>query len=75
MEKSISKSAGARFGESVSPGELRALIRSIHRMPAERTTTDDIRQVFEHADASEFLPLERMSAHAGNSKPLEQAGY
>ncbi len=75
MEESISKSAGAHFGESVSPGELRALIRSIHRMPAERTTTYDIRQVFEHAGAGEFLPLQRISAHAGKSMPLEEAGY
>lgn len=75
MEESISKSAGANFGESVLPGELRALIRTIGRTPAERTTTYKIRQVFEHADASEFLPRERMAAHTENSMPLEQVGY
>lgn len=75
MEESISKSAGANFGESVLPGELRALIRTIGRTPAERTTTYKIRQVFEQADANEFLPLERMAAHTENSLPLEQVGY
>jgi 7,8-didemethyl-8-hydroxy-5-deazariboflavin synthase CofH subunit len=75
MEESISKSAGANFGESVLPGELRALIRTIGRTPAERTTTYKIRHVFEHADANEFLPLERMAAHTENSMPVEQVGY
>jgi FO synthase len=75
MEESISKSAGANFGESVLPGELRALIRTIGRTPAERTTTYKIRQVFEQVDANEFLPLERMAAHTEKSIPLGQAGY
>lgn len=75
MEESISKAAGANFGESVSPGELRALVRSIGRTPAERTTTYKIRQVFEQADASELLPLERMSMHIGTPMPAEQVRY
>src|ERR1035437_10382893 len=75
MEESISKSAGANFGEYVSPGEFRALIRSIHRTPAERTTTYKIRNVFEVADAGEFLPLERMPAQADTPAPAEQVGY
>ena len=75
MEESISKSAGANFGESVLPGEIRALIRTIGRTPAERTTTYKIRQVFEQADANDFLPLERMAAPTEKSIPLEQVGY
>ena len=47
MEESISKAAGATFGEFVSPEEFRAKIRSIGRMPAERTTTYKIRRTFE----------------------------
>jgi 7,8-didemethyl-8-hydroxy-5-deazariboflavin synthase CofH subunit len=47
MEESISKSAGATFGEYVSPEELRAMIRSIGRLPAERTTTYKIRRVYD----------------------------
>jgi FO synthase len=64
MEESISKAAGARWGEYVSPGEFRALIRSIDRLPAERTTTYQIRRVFETADADEALPVERMPSLA-----------
>ena len=75
MEESISKSAGATFGEFASPGELRALIRSIGRTPAERTTTYKIRRVFDRADASETLPLARMAAHAQPSPELDAVGY
>jgi len=47
MEESISKAAGATFGEYVSPEEFRARIRSIGRVPAERTTTYKIRRIFD----------------------------
>lgn len=82
MEESISKAAGADFGEYVSPGEFRALIRTIGRTPAERTTTYSIRRVFEQADAEERLPLERMSPmsrtpvlDATGHAPITRAGY
>ncbi|HXX00114.1 MAG TPA: 5-amino-6-(D-ribitylamino)uracil--L-tyrosine 4-hydroxyphenyl transferase CofH [Candidatus Acidoferrales bacterium] len=75
MEESISKSAGANFGESVLAGELRALIRTIDRTPAERTTTYKIRRVFKHADAEELLPLERMAAHREDPMLRDQVGY
>jgi 7,8-didemethyl-8-hydroxy-5-deazariboflavin synthase CofH subunit len=85
MEESISKAAGADFGEYVSPGEFRAMIRTIERKPAERTTTYSIRKVFEQADAEERLPLEKMSrmsrisrmpvlAAAGHA-PITGVGY
>ena len=47
MEENISKAAGATFGEYVSPAEFRAKIRSIGRVPAERTTTYKIRRMFD----------------------------
>src|SRR5437870_13518929 len=47
MEENISKAAGATFGEYVSPQEFRAMIWSIGRIPAERTTTYRIRRTFE----------------------------
>ncbi|HET8921553.1 MAG TPA: 5-amino-6-(D-ribitylamino)uracil--L-tyrosine 4-hydroxyphenyl transferase CofH [Candidatus Acidoferrum sp.] len=47
MEESISKAAGATFGEYVSPEEFQAKIRSIGRVPAERTTTYKIRRRFD----------------------------
>jgi FO synthase len=82
MEESISKAAGADFGEYVSPGEFRAMIRTIGRTPVERTTTYGVRKVFERADAEEHLPLEHMSrmpriampAPAGHA-PMTRIGY
>ena len=77
MEESISKAAGAHFGEYVSPGEFRAMIRTIGRIPAERATSYEIRRVFEQPDAEEHLPLERMPIFdsSGNHAPISATGY
>ena len=69
MEESISKSAGATFGEYVAPEEFRAKIRTIGRAPAERSTTYKIRHVFEnpeHDPQSALAPLRlaRTESHA-----------
>ena len=56
MEENISKSAGATFGEYVAPDEFRGLIRSIGRIPAERTTTYRICRTFAADDAAERAP-------------------
>jgi FO synthase len=68
MEESISKAAGATFGECVSPEEFRARIRSIGRVPAERSTTYKIRRMFDAADgetqaAAAQLQLLRTESH------------
>src|SRR6184192_4821965 len=73
MEESISKAAGATFGENVSPEEFRSRIRSIGRVPAERTTTYKIRRVFDKPenDPSSALPalrLARSENHPGYTK-------
>ena len=77
MEESISKAAGADFGEYVSPGEFRAMIRTIGRMPAERSTTYKIRKVFEYPDEQERLPIERMPVFttSENHAPVPATGY
>jgi FO synthase len=77
MEESISKAAGANFGEYVSPGEFRAMIRTIGRIPAERSTTYGIRRVFKDRDPEERLPLgwRRMLATAANHAPAMSTGY
>jgi 2-iminoacetate synthase ThiH len=77
MEESISKAAGANFGEYASPGELRALIRTIGRIPAERATTYGIRKVFDHPDAEEHLPVERLEIFSSgtNHAPVPATGY
>jgi 7,8-didemethyl-8-hydroxy-5-deazariboflavin synthase CofH subunit len=52
MEESISKAAGANFGEYVAPEQFRRMIRSIGRVAAERSTTYKIRRAFEGAEDS-----------------------
>ncbi len=68
MEESISKAAGATFGEFVSPEEFRAKIRSIGRVPAERTTTYKIRRMFDVSEevktAEARLPTLGAAHHA-----------
>jgi FO synthase len=77
MEESISKAAGANFGEYVAPGEFRALIRSIGRVPAERATSYKIRKVFEHPDAEERLPAQPLPifAPSTNQVAVPATGY
>jgi FO synthase len=50
MEESISKAAGATFGECVSPEQFREMIRTSGRTPAERSTTYKIRRAFDQAE-------------------------
>ncbi len=76
MEESISKAAGATFGEYVSPEEFRSRIRSIGRVPAERTTTYKIRRMFDKPEldplpASAQLPM----ARAGSHVPYTEGAY
>ena len=72
MEESISKAAGATFGEYVSPEEFRSRIRSIGRLPAERTTTYKIRRLFEDPQqdppAAAHLPVIRTDSHVTYSE-------
>jgi len=68
MEENISKAAGATFGEYVSPEEFRMRIRSIGRVPAERTTTYKIRRTFEKPEddrqaAPAHLPMAPTESH------------
>ena len=56
MEENISKAAGATFGEYVSPQDFRRMIRSIGRIPAERTTTYKIRQLFSDNGEAQAAP-------------------
>jgi FO synthase len=52
MEESISKAAGATFGEFIAPAEFQSRIRSIERTPAERSTTYKILREFESKPAN-----------------------
>jgi FO synthase len=50
MNESISRAAGASHGQEVTPQLMRETIRSIGRVPAQRSTTYEILEVF-HAVA------------------------
>lgn len=73
MEEHISKSAGANFGEYVSPDQFRALIRRIGRIPAERTTTYELRHVYER-DGDEAV-IEKLAKRQPQLSVLEEAHY
>src|SRR6202790_4429167 len=60
MEENISKAAGATFGEYVPPEEFRARIRSIGRVPAERTTTYKIRRMFDEPEDDPRTPAAQL---------------
>ena len=76
MEENISKAAGATFGEYVSPEEFRAKIRSIGRMPAERTTTYKIRRTFDAAaDVVDTPPLRLPIASSISHQPYTEGSY
>jgi FO synthase len=47
MNESISRAAGASHGQEVTPEEMRATIRSIGRVPAQRSTTYGILELFD----------------------------
>jgi FO synthase subunit 2 len=50
INESISTSAGASFGQLVSPAELRRLIRDAGRVPAQRDTLYSLLHVYENGD-------------------------
>jgi FO synthase len=47
MNESISRAAGASHGQEVTPDQMRSTISAIGRVPAQRTTTYDILEVFD----------------------------
>jgi 7,8-didemethyl-8-hydroxy-5-deazariboflavin synthase CofH subunit len=76
MEESISKAAGATFGEYVSPQEFRTKIRSIGRVPAERTTTYKIRRTFDGAEEKlEKVPAQLSLARAEKHVTYTEGAY
>jgi 7,8-didemethyl-8-hydroxy-5-deazariboflavin synthase CofH subunit len=76
MEESISKAAGATFGEYVSPEEFRARIRSIGRIPAERTTTYKIRRVFDEMENEKPAAPPRLELLSAQSHaPYTEGAY
>ena len=58
INESISTSAGAAHGQLVPPRELRRVIREAGRVPAERTTLYQLRNVYDGAEPDEKTPLD-----------------
>jgi 7,8-didemethyl-8-hydroxy-5-deazariboflavin synthase CofH subunit len=76
MEENISKAAGATFGEYVSPEDFRAKIRSIGRVPAERTTTYKIRRKFDVVqEEGGVVPPRFPIARELNHRPYTEGSY
>jgi hypothetical protein len=79
MEESISKAAGATFGEYVAPEEFRRMIWSIGRPAAERTTAYKIRRAFEASENSQIEAATERAQAAPPSlrliQPEEHAPY
>jgi FO synthase len=76
MEESISKAAGANFGEFVCPEEFRRMIRSIGRVPAERSTTYKIRRTFDVPEQPENrVPASLQLVQDKNHKPYAEGAY
>jgi 7,8-didemethyl-8-hydroxy-5-deazariboflavin synthase CofH subunit len=73
MEENISKAAGATFGEYVSPEDFRRMIRSIGRVPAERTTTYKIRRIFDAVEDGPKAPAQTSLQLAPTEKHITYA--
>ncbi|MGY3573067.1 5-amino-6-(D-ribitylamino)uracil--L-tyrosine 4-hydroxyphenyl transferase CofH [Bradyrhizobium sp. USDA 4504] len=57
MDESISRSAGADFGEELTPAEMVKLIRHAGRMPVRRSTLYDTLEEFANHDPVDIGPL------------------
>jgi FO synthase subunit 2 len=61
INESISTAAGASYGQRLSPREMRRIIRDLGRIPAERTTTYQLRKVYGPEEDDEYAPLDLLS--------------
>jgi 7,8-didemethyl-8-hydroxy-5-deazariboflavin synthase CofH subunit len=58
INESISTAAGAAYGQRLKPRQMRHLIRDIGRIPAERSTTYEVRRLFGPQEDDHFDPLD-----------------
>ena len=66
INESISTSAGAIYGQRMAPREMRALIREMGRIPAERNTLYGIVREFGPDEDDHYDPLDL--AHGGDAR-------
>ena len=77
INESISTSAGAIYGQRMAPREMRALIREMGRIPAERNTLYDIKRQFgiepdDHYDPLDFALADGSDERFGSYIKLTQ---
>jgi 5-amino-6-(D-ribitylamino)uracil---L-tyrosine 4-hydroxyphenyl transferase len=53
INESISNAAGSQYGQMVKPIEVRSIIRSSGRVPAQRSTTYRLLKIYSHEDKAE----------------------
>jgi FO synthase subunit 2 len=72
MNESISTSAGAQYGQLLSPGELRRLIHEAGRTPAQRNTRYELLKVFtaEDREISALDQVQDADSRFGSYKKL-----
>jgi 7,8-didemethyl-8-hydroxy-5-deazariboflavin synthase CofH subunit len=75
MEENISKAAGATFGEYVVPEQFRRMIRSINRVPAERTTTYKIRRLFQESEEAPPPSPPQLQIASTKHAPYSEGAY
>ena len=64
INESISTSAGAGYGQRLAPRQMRRIIRDLGRIPAERTTTYEIRRLFGPDEDDHYDPLDLLDDEA-----------
>ena len=57
MNESISRSAGAPYGQEVTPAEMCRMIRELGRIPARRNTLYETLEVYDNHDPADTPPL------------------
>jgi FO synthase len=57
MNESISRAAGARHGQEITPAEMVRIIRSARRIPVQRNTLYEVIEDFSDHDPKEIAPL------------------
>ncbi len=57
MNESISRAAGARYGQEITPKEMAGIIRGAGRVPAQRNTLYRHLAVYDKTDPPDYAPL------------------
>jgi 7,8-didemethyl-8-hydroxy-5-deazariboflavin synthase CofH subunit len=68
INESISTAAGAGYGQRLSPREMRRIIRDLGRIPAERTTSYELRHVYGPDEDDDYGPLDLLSAETEDER-------